>query len=170
MATTGVALLWLGLWVITVHSIVYRLTHGYMDNYFSRTVSIRMTPYPDPQPSELNPSRRRLLNEFAKIFAWLLVLVVVGYTGIYTGLSTLLGTENSFNGVSNSWKRPLDLLYFSVVTLATVGFGDISPKPDAVVVRLAVASQIMNGFSLVVFLLTSFSLTMEPEDTKPEDR
>lgn len=162
----SIALLWITLWIEVLHVTVNRITMGHVDSYFTRSVSLRLLPYPDPAYDELNPSRRRMVREFAWLFASLIFLVILGYTAIYSGLSTLYGPEKAFNGLNTGWKIPLDLLYFSIVTLATVGFGDITPCQSALVVRVAVASEILTGFLLVVFLLTSFSLTIEREKTK----
>jgi voltage-gated potassium channel len=41
----------------------------------------------------------------------------------------LLLTGTVFYSLVEGW-RPLDALYFSVTTLATVGFGDLSPQTD----------------------------------------
>ncbi|HEU0143420.1 MAG TPA: potassium channel family protein [Nitrososphaera sp.] len=164
----SVFLLWIALWIEVLHIMVNRFTMGYVEGSFARTVSFRLLPYPDPEPQELNPPRRKLIRNFAKLFASLLILVIVGYSGIYVGLNTILAPNPAFSGLNQGWFAPLDLLYFSVVTLATVGYGDITPDKHAVIVRLAVASQIMMGFLLVVFLLTAFSLTVEPEESSDE--
>ena len=162
----GTVLIWLALWADVAHNLANSLTLGYMNGYFRRTVTTRRTArnysaYPDE--TELKVSRRQSVREFTTLFAWLLGLNIFGYAGIYAGLDALLSPDGAFNGLSQDWTRPLDLLYFSVVTLATVGYGDISPHPGATLVRLAVASQILSGVSLTVFLLTSFSLTIDPE-------
>lgn len=159
--SVGVTLLWIALWVEILHILSNRLILGHIDGYFKRTVSWKMLPHQYPQANELNPSRRKLVREFTTLFAWLLGLIIIGYAGIYAGLDAL--SKGAFNGLNAGWTRPMDLFYFSVVTLATVGYGDMSPHPDAILVRLAVASQILSGVSLTVFLLTSFSLTIDPE-------
>ena len=51
----------------------------------------------------------------------------------------------------------VDLLYFSIVTASTVGYGDTYPiKPLA---KVMVASEIFCIFSIVVLLLSAFSLS-----------
>jgi hypothetical protein len=166
----SVSILWIALWIEVLHIMVNRFTMGYVEGSFARSVSFRLLPYPDPEFQELNPPRRVLIRNFAKLFASLLILVIVGYSGIYVGLNTIFAPSPAFSGLNPGWLAPLDLLYFSVVTLATVGYGDITPDKHAVIVRLAVASQIMMGFLLVVFLLTAFSLTVESDESSDEKR
>lgn len=61
---------------------------------------------------------RELRNPDNPEFRQLLLLVAV-----------ILGTGTLFYHTVEGW-RWLDALYFSVITLATVGFGDLSPKTD----------------------------------------
>lgn len=164
LLVVSICLVWSALWADVLHNLVNILNLGYMNGYFRRTISTNRLSHdysPYPHASELTPSRRQLVRGFATLFSWLLALNIIGYAGIYAGLDTL--SMGAFHGLNESWSRPLDLLYFSIVTLATVGYGDIFPHPDAILVRLAVASQIISGVSLTVFLLTSFSLTIDPE-------
>ena len=162
----GVFLIWLALWADVVHNLANSLTLGYMNGYFRRTVCSRRmsrdsSTYPDE--TELNVPRRQVVREFTVLFAFLLGMNIIGYAGIYFGLNSLGLPSTAFEGVSEDWTRSLDFLYFSVVTLATVGYGDVRPQDGATLVRLAVVSQILSGVSLTVFLLTSFSLTIDPE-------
>jgi hypothetical protein len=48
---------------------------------------------------------------------------------LYIAFGGLLLTGTVFYTIVERW-RPLDALYFSVTTLATVGFGDYAPKTD----------------------------------------
>ena len=47
----------------------------------------------------------------------------------------------------------VEALYFSVVTLTTVGYGDLSPTTDAT--RIFTIVYILTGFGVLVALLTS---------------
>jgi hypothetical protein len=60
------------------------------------------------------------------VFGALTHPLVRPYFLVATGL-LVLGT--CFYAVVEGW-RPLDAAYFSVVTLATVGYGDLSPRTD----------------------------------------
>jgi voltage-gated potassium channel len=48
---------------------------------------------------------------------------------LYVAFGGLLLTGTIFYMIVEDW-GPLDALYFSVTTLATVGYGDLSPKTD----------------------------------------
>jgi len=105
------------------------------------------------------PSRGDLLRDFARLFIWLMTMVILGYAGVFSGLQALV-PGGAFRGLDGSW-APLQFLYFSVVTIATVGYGDILPASTAA--RLITASEVLAGLSLLVFLMTAFTMTMEPD-------
>src|SRR5262249_32979949 len=46
----------------------------------------------------------------------------------------------------------VDALYFSIVTISTVGYGDIHPNNDAPAIKLLVISELVVGFSVVAGL------------------
>ena len=50
-------------------------------------------------------------------------------------------------------KTIVDCLYFSVVTIGTVGYGDIHPKTS--VAKLFTASEIIIGFIIIVLSISS---------------
>jgi voltage-gated potassium channel len=79
-------------------------------------------------------------------------LLVLAYAGLYRALT--LADPKAF-----TVQAPLDgisAIYFSAVTMATVGFGDISPVSDPA--RIAVVSQIgigITAFSLFISTLVN---------------
>lgn len=73
--------------------------------------------------------------------------IVLGYALLYDHLS-LIGV----NGISSH--NPLDILYFSTVTFATVGYGDIGALNS--LARIIVASQISVSVLFIVIICSSF--------------
>ena len=72
-------------------------------------------------------------------------LIGVMWAGIYIVLEGI--SPGSFSGISET----ADLLYFSFVTLTTVGFGDITPQ-SIIGKRLAVFEAAMGGIYLAVII------------------
>jgi hypothetical protein len=78
-------------------------------------------------------------------------LIVAIPTFIVVYASTYVGIEAALPG---SFSQPLDktaALYFTVVTLGTVGFGDITPVSSAA--RITVSSQIMLDLVLIAVVV-----------------
>lgn len=165
VAVVGMLLLFVGIWIEIVHILSHRLNMGHMDSYFRRTVSFRLMDNDDPQAYEVMPSQVDQLREYVTLFCWLLGVVVTGYAGIYSALSTAASPSDAFHGLSGSMTL-IQTLYFSVVTIGTVGYGDIYPITR--IAQLAVASEILAGLTLIVLLLTVFSLTANAGHADPQ--
>ena len=86
-------------------------------------------------------------KEFRALFFWV-VLVIVGGTLFYARVE--------------HW-RILDALYFTIITLTTVGYGDLAPKTDAgkifTVVYIFVGISLISGF---IILLGEHSRKVKP--------
>jgi hypothetical protein len=52
-----------------------------------------------------------------------------------------------------AWNTVVDCIYFSVVTISTLGYGDI--RPDTAVAKLATSAEVITGFILIVLALGS---------------
>uniref|UniRef100_A0A7N0TJQ4 Potassium channel domain-containing protein n=1 Tax=Kalanchoe fedtschenkoi TaxID=63787 RepID=A0A7N0TJQ4_KALFE len=68
---------------------------------------------------------------------------------IVVGVAIYLFQSNNFSGTTTF--KPVDALYFSVVTLCTIGYGDI--VPDTTVTKLYACVFILIGFGFVGILL-----------------
>jgi voltage-gated potassium channel len=66
---------------------------------------------------------------------------------LYAAALGLLVVGTAFYSLVEGW-RPLDALYFSVTTLATVGFGDLTPQTD------------LGKIFTIVYILTGVSVLL----------
>lgn len=77
-------------------------------------------------------------REFRALFVWV-VLVIIGGTLFYARVE--------------HW-RLLDALYFTIITLTTVGYGDLTPKTDAgkifTIVYIFVGISLISGFIILL--------------------
>jgi hypothetical protein len=111
-------------------------------------------------------SAKQRLRAFLYLFLGLCSTVVFGFATLYY-LYFVQHGHDGFNGLppNTPWAF-FHLLYFSVVTIATVGYGDISPAQH-LIPRFLVASEIIAGFLILVVLVTSVSLTFQQEAKHP---
>lgn len=83
---------------------------------------------------------------------------VVKYIGGIVSFATLFNGAQRVSGgsafaISNPSSLPyIDLLYFSVVTITTVGYGDISPR--SVSAKVLTMAEVLFGFGFVMLLFT----------------
>jgi len=86
-------------------------------------------------------------------------LIGIMWAGIYMVVEGI--SPGSFSGISNM----SDLVYFSFVTLTTVGYGDISPQ-TILARRLAVFEAAMGGIYLAVIIAMLVGRYMSMEEEK----
>ncbi len=84
------------------------------------------------------------LGEALAVLSLLVSLVIVGFAGSYYSIA--LRTDG-FPAIDTR----LDALYFTVVTLGTVGYGDIAPRTQSA--RALVTFQILVNLSLIATLI-----------------
>ena len=90
-------------------------------------------------------------------------LIGVMWAGIYMVVEGI--SPGSFSGISEM----SDLVYFSFVTLTTVGYGDISPQ-TILARRLAVFEAAMGGIYLAVIIAMLVGRYMSMEEEKDIER
>jgi len=84
------------------------------------------------------------LGEALAVLSLLVSLVIVGFAGSYYSISIY---SDGFPAIHTR----LDALYFTVVTLGTVGYGDIAPVSQSA--RALVTFQILVNLSLIATLI-----------------
>jgi hypothetical protein len=90
----------------------------------------------------------------------------LGYIGLILIFSVVYWQFSSFLDISVG--SFVEGLYFSVVTMTTLGFGDISPKSD--IGRIVVSLQALSGVTLLGFFLNALSHARALEITANENR
>lgn len=103
-------------------------------------------------------SKANLLQKFLGRFFSTFMILILGYAFIFFGLQKITG--NSF--ISSAQREGLatfgsilDFIYYSAITIATVGYGDI--YPIHIFARVFVLAEVLSGALLVIFLVSSFT-------------
>src|ERR1043165_1161194 len=158
----GIFMLLASVWIGIACLLVDRLIFGYADSYFRKTY-VNLSTNVGNFNDLLTQTHQERVKDFFTVFCGIVAFLIIAYAAIYDGLDKLSGSTGAFQNVRRDWKRPFHLFYFSTVTVATVGYGDIYPKVDSLVARLITTSEILAGFLLLIVLVTSVSLTIEGE-------
>lgn len=156
----GLYLMYILLWSHALHLITSRLRIGHFEHYLG-AVKLRTQWGDSLSDAEL---RRRAVSDFLKVLVGFFLCSVVGFAGIFCALNTL--RSESFRDAvmaPHSATFP-DVLYFSITTITTVGFGDIVPTTREA--RFFVASEVLLGLSLVVLLVSLFGFSTDEEIQK----
>jgi len=103
---------------------------------------------------ENNHSFRHLLLLLSAI----ITIIVISFAIDYLCISEIY--PGAFSGIQNS--QPLvfrftNLLYFSIVTFTTVGYGDIIPV--ILVAKLITVLEMMSAFVVIVFIISKYFKT-----------
>ncbi|MEQ1650083.1 MAG: potassium channel family protein, partial [Hyphomicrobiaceae bacterium] len=116
---------------------------------------------------------QRISNLILPTFAFLTVyaVLVIAFAAIYTQLSRL-GTVQHFSvdGVARALTYP-EALYFSVVTLSTVGYGDVLPVSS--LARALASFEVVSGVLLLLFgfsELISYAREHADDEWRNDDR
>lgn len=90
------------------------------------------------------------------------VLIVLAFSGFYTLIEQMQPGQH-FNGCDSKYRCSwVDMFYFSLITVATVGYGDMWPKSWQM--RLVVSSEVLVGIIFIGGILASV-LSFGPEYT-----
>lgn len=96
--------------------------------------------------SDYGRSTKRIIGSFL-ILSLIFAVVYCLWPSMLTGLTAGTG-----------WRRLLHCLYFSVVTMTTLGFGDIAANPDSWQGQVLLMAQVILGYVLLGALVTRFAV------------
>ena len=160
------ALLLVGVWTEVLQRFIFRFQFGPRDTDLRLSAERQLETRVVADNRAHGRGEFTAMHDFVLLFARLFGVTTFSYAAIYCGLRNLLPRCEIFHGVVNGVEGIVDLFYFSVVTAATVGYGDIYPvKPWA---KLMVVSEILCIFSLFVLLLSAFSLSGSTAPRPPD--
>jgi len=86
-----------------------------------------------------------------KSYINLLLGLIIGFASIYYNLYKI--DSNNFISSNNHFNF-IDSIYFSIVTFATVGFGDIIPKSN--LAKIVVSCEILTSILVLIFLASVY--------------
>lgn len=103
-------------------------------------------------------SKTNLLEKFLIRFFTTFMILTIGYAFMYFGLHKI--DPSSFVSVAQQegtagFGSITDFTYYSAITIATVGYGDIYPVHGFA--RLLVVFEVLSGALVVIFLISSFT-------------
>lgn len=107
------------------------------------TATLLAVPYAVRRIITIRQARYPLAQAFA-VISLMVSVIVVGFAAGYYSLSL---TDGQMNGIHTR----LDALYFTIVTIGTVGFGDITPASQGA--RALVSIQIMLNLTLIATII-----------------
>jgi hypothetical protein len=111
----------------------------------------------------INFSKTNLLQKFLGRFFSTFMFLILGYAFIYYGLHKIIGSSFVSTAEQNglaAFGSIADFIYYSAITIATVGYGDIYPVHIAA--RIFVLTEVLYGALLVIFLISSFTAISIP--------
>ena len=88
-----------------------------------------------------------------RIIIWFLIFSV-SFAFIYRLFPFLIRVDDPVENIRGFWHA----LYFSVVTMTTLGFGDIAANPDSWAGQLLLMAQVIFGYVLLGALVTRFAV------------
>lgn len=141
--------LWSALTVTVTKEFVHRVTLGWF-YCFRRDVALQPSGSCYLDFAELNDDG--MLSRILRLLALLIFVLILAFGSIYYSVAT--ASPSSFDlGCTNS--KMLSCFYFSAVTMATVGYGDV--KPTSELGQAVVMSQLVMGPFVLTLLVLALS-------------
>ena len=103
--------------------------------------------------------------------SWALVLMMLSYSAFNYAFAVVYVFVSSIDPTSFSTGKALGVvesMYFSTITAATVGYGDIAPKTD--VARLIVVAQVSVSLLYVIILFSAFASYVREQPSRALNR
>ena len=129
---------------------------GYARHFLVR-VSVMLRPGNHPRVEDA--------AELAFLYATLIASCTVLNTAIQHGNVWLADGETAFRGLGPE-ARFGDLLYFSIVVITTLGFGDITPATPFA--RFVVSVEVLTGYLLFALLIGTLTRGILPRGAPPD--
>jgi hypothetical protein len=149
--TISFILLLLLIIVSLIHLLLGRCILGYIDN-FRQDFHFLHKPY-------TTASKIDFVRKFTFGIIVIVTTSIIGFAAIYYGIYQA-SPSVSFNNLQST-NVPLQLIYFSVITAATIGYGDITPCYGWP--QFLVSLQVIYFMGVLITLIFSLSNTFEPE-------
>jgi len=96
------------------------------------------------------------ISKFLFFVFCVFLLIQISFALDYLMLVTL--NSKSFEGLSypsDLWISFIDLMYFSVATFCTVGYGDI--HANSILTKVVVMAEIISSFAFIILILANYS-------------
>ncbi len=103
------------------------------------------------------------LNSFIYIFLGQCMYVIFGYACLFNTLNIFTDKTAFHSNLLNDSLGVWEFIYFSTVTFATVGYGDITPS-TYLLSRLLTVSEILLSIIIVIIFIASVSLTFSGDE------
>lgn len=149
----------------TAHYIVNRLQMGAMDSYFRRFTDFRVRDVPPPCRQDVSKVSQDLLRDFVTLVGTYMLVLMWSFAAIYYGTAQLEGVGAAFANLPHAechGLTVLDMLYFSILTTATVGYHDFGAQ--SYWIKFFVVIHHLCCFAVVLLMVTAFTLTSETPD------
>ena len=159
MVSIDMGLIFLLMYSELINLLMARSFLGFVDNF---RPDFEFDPITFPGGSQLEWSKTRFIRKFLFGIGSFLGASIIGFGALYYGIYIGWGAD-SFSDLPLSDVSPqFQFIYFSIVTLATVGYGDI--LPNSRMSQAAAALEVLFGMGVLVFLLFALSNTFSSED------
>jgi hypothetical protein len=113
-----------------------------------------------PKPRLVRLSKARVLSYAAASYFLTIYAFAIAFTLVQQQAKVFTPDKAAFGESLNSL---VDALYFSIITIATVGYGDITPKTQ--VARILVSFEVLAGVGYSVFFFSIIAGFIRERDT-----